>query len=196
MNTSNALNFVNVNPSDLTHAKRVKITKGAENVVETFVSKIDLSLTPELKNTLKTMILLNRTKGEKIKLTALKVTVKHLTKHFGLSENLVFMKAVKNIANSALVLEIMNSDLAGLLKEIIGNYGVVESNISKNYYAKVSYYTIIAEFLKGKLNKCETCGKWTPVRFCSNECVHYDDLSDLNDTSITEEELKQNHGIL
>lgn len=188
------LNFVNVNPSDLTHAKRVKITKGAEDSVETFISKTDLKLTPELKNTLKTMILLNRTKGEKIKLTALKVTVKHLAK-LGLPENFVFMKAVKNIANSALVLEVMNSDLAGLLKEIIGNYGVVESNISKNYYAKVSYYTIIAEFLKGKLNKCETCGKWTPVRFCSNECVHYDDLSDLKDTEISETEFEHNHGL-
>ena len=188
------LNFVNVNPSDLTHAKRVKITKGAEDTVETFISKTDLKLTPELKNTLKTMILLNRTKGEKIKLTSLKVTVKYLAK-LGLPENSVFMKAVKNIANSALVLEVMNSDLSDLLKEIIGNYGVVESNISKNYYAKVSYYTIIAEFLKGKLNKCETCGKWTPVRFCSNECVHYDDLSDLKDTEISETEFENNHGL-
>lgn len=189
------LNFVNVNPSDLTHAKRVKITKGAEDSVESFISKIDLKLTPELKNSLKTMILLNRTKGEKIKLTALKVTVKYLTKRFGLSENFVFMNVVKNIANSALVLEVMNSDLSDLLKEIIGNYGVVESNISKNYYAKVSYYTIIAEFLKGKLNKCETCGKWTPVRFCSNECVHYDDLSDLKDTEISETDFEHNHSL-
>ena len=52
----NTLNFVNVNPSDLTHAKRVKITKGAENSVESFISKIDLELTPELKNSLKKVL--------------------------------------------------------------------------------------------------------------------------------------------
>lgn len=178
--TKDTFDFVNVNPSDLTNAKRVKITKGAENIVETFVSNIDLNLTPEEKNTLKTMILLNRNKDEKIKLTALKVAIKYLSKHFDFKEGFVFMKVVKKSVNSALVLEVMNSDIAYILKEIIKIHKVVEDNISKNYYAKVSYYTIIAEFLKGKLHECETCGKWTPVRFCSNECVHFDDLSDLD----------------
>ena len=60
------LNFVNVNPSDLTNAKRVKITESAEKASETFVSKIDLELPDDIRNTLKTMILLNRNKGEKL----------------------------------------------------------------------------------------------------------------------------------
>ena len=80
------LNFVNVNPADLVNAKRVKITDGSEKAAETFVSKIDLKLTEDVRNTLKTMILLNRNKGEKFQMTALKVTVKYF------NENLDFDK--------------------------------------------------------------------------------------------------------
>ena len=189
------LNFVNVNPSDLSKAKRVKITKTAEKASETFVSKIDLKLPDDIRNTLKTMILLNRNKGEKLKMTALKVTVKYLNEKLGLDKCQVFMKAFKNNSNSSLVYEVLNSDIADILKDIIEDYNLTENNISENYFNKLSYYTIISNFLKGKLNRCATCGKWTPVTYCSPECVHYDDLSDLDMTKITEEEFKQNHSI-
>ena len=189
------LNFVNVNPSDLTNAKRVKITESAEKASETFVSKIDLELPDDIRNTLKTMILLNRNKGEKLKMTALKVTVKYLNEKLGLDKNQVFMKAFKNNCNSSLVYEVLNSDIADILKDIIEDYNLTENNISENYFNKLSYYTIISNFLKGKLNRCATCGKWTPVTYCSPECVHYDDLSDLDMTNISEEEFKENHSI-
>ena len=189
------LNFVNVNPVDLFNAKRVKITESAEKASETFVSKIDLELPDDIRNTLKTMILLSRTKGEKLKMTALKVTVKYLNEKLGLDKCQVFMSAFKNNGNSSLVYEVLNSDIADVLKDIIEDYNLTESNISENYFNKLSYYTIISNFLKGKLNKCATCGKWTPVTYCSPECVHYDDLSDLDMTSISEEEFKENHSI-
>ena len=189
------LNFVNVNPSDLSKAKRVKITKTAEKASETFVSKIDLKLPDDIRNTLKTMILLNRNKGEKLKMTALKVTVKYLNEKLGLDKCQVFMKAFKNNSNSSLVYEVLNSDIADILKDIIEDYNLTENNISENYFNKLSYYTIISNFLKGKLNRCATCGKWTPVTYCSPECVHYDDLSDLDMTKNSEEEFKENHSI-
>ena len=189
------LNFVNVNPADLFNAKRVKITDGSEKASETFVSKIDLKLTEDIRNTLKTMILLNRNKGEKLKMTALKVTVKYLNEKLGLDKCQVFMSAFKNNGNSSLVYEVLNSDIADILKDIIEDYNLTENNISENYFSKLSYYTIISNFLKGKLNRCATCGKWTPVTYCSPECVHYDDLSDLDMTNITEEEFKENHSI-
>ena len=189
------LNFVNVNPSDLSNAKRVKITTGAEKAVESIVSNIDLDISNDLLNTLKTMILLNRNKSEKIKLTALKVALKFLTKKTDLDERTIFMKMIKNIVNSSLVYETLNSDIGYILKDIIKDYSVIEENISENYFEKVSYYTIISEFLKGKLHECKTCGKWTPVTFCSPECAHYDDLSDLDMSSISEEEFKENHCI-
>lgn len=189
------LNFVNVNPADLFNAKRVKITDSAEKASETFVSKIDLELPDDIRNTLKTMILLNRNKGEKLKMTALKVTVKYLNEKLGLDKNQVFMSAFKNNCNSSLVYEVLNSDIADILKDIIEDYNLTESNISENYFNKLSYYTIISNFLKGKLNRCATCGKWTPVTYCSPECVHYDDLSDLDMTNISEEEFKENHSI-
>ena len=189
------LNFVNVNPADLFNAKRVKITDSAEKASETFVSKIDLELPDDIRNTLKTMILFNRNKGEKLKMTALKVTVKYLNEKLGLDKNQVFMSAFKNNCNSSLVYEVLNSDIADILKDIIADYNLTESNISENYFNKLSYYTIISNFLKGKLNRCATCGKWTPVTYCSPECVHYDDLSDLDMTNITEEEFKENHSI-
>lgn len=190
------LNFVNVNPSDLSNAKRVKITASAEKTVEKIISNSDLNLSSETRNTLKMMILLNRNKNEKIKLTALRVSLKFLTKKTDLDERTIFMKMIKNIVNSSLVYEILNSDIGYILKDIIKDYSVIKENISVNYFEKISYYTILSEFLKGKLHECKTCGKWTPVTYCSVECVHYDDLSDLDDTSITEEELKQNHSIL
>ena len=189
------LNFVNVNPADLFNAKRVKITDSSEKAVETFVSKIDLELPEDIRNTLKTMILLSRTKGEKLKMTALKVTVKYLNEKLGLDKCQVFMKAFKDNGNSSLVYEVLNSDIADILKDIIEDYNLTESNISENYFNKLSYYTIISNFLKGKLNRCATCGKWTPVTYCSPECVHYDDLSDLDMTSISEEDFKENHSI-
>ena len=189
------LNFVNVNPADLFNAKRVKITESAEKATETFVSKIDLKLPEDIRNTLKTMILLSRTKGHKLKMTALKVTVKYLNEKLGLDKCQVFMSAFKNNGNSSLVYEVLNSDIADILKDIIEDYNLTENNISENYFNKLSYYTIISNFLKGKLNKCATCGKWTPVTYCSPECVHYDDLSDLDMTNITEEEFKENHSI-
>lgn len=191
----NTLNFVNVNPADLFNAKRVKITESAEKASETFVSKIDLELPDDIRNTLKTMILLNRNKGEKLKMTALKVTVKYLNEKLGLDKNQVFMSAFKNNCNSSLVYEVLNSDIADILKDIIEDYNLTENNISENYFNKLSYYTIISNFLKGKLNRCATCGKWTPVTYCSPECVHYDDLSDLDMTHISEEEFKENHSI-
>ena len=189
------LNFVNVNPVDLFNAKRVKITDSSEKATETFVSKIDLKLPEDIRNTLKTMILLNRTKGEKLKMTALKVTVKYLNEKLGLDKCQVFMSAFKNNGNSSLVYEVLNSDIADILKDIIEDYNLTESNISENYFNKLSYYTIISNFLKGKLNRCATCGKWTPVTYCSPECVHYDDLSDLDMTHISEEDFKENHSI-
>lgn len=189
------LNFVNVNPADLFNAKRVKITESAEKASETFVSKIDLELPDDIRNTLKTMILLNRNKGEKLKMSALKVTVKYLNEKLGLDKCQVFMSAFKNNGNSSLVYEVLNSDIADILKDIIEDYNLTENNISENYFNKLSYYTIISNFLKGKLNRCATCGKWTPVTYCSPECVHYDDLSDLDMTHISEEEFKENHSI-
>ena len=189
------LNFVNVNPVDLFNAKRVKITDSSEKATETFVSKIDLKLPEDIRNTLKTMILLNRTKGEKLKMTALKVTVKYLNEKLGLDKCQVFMSAFKNNGNSSLVYEVLNSDIADILKDIIEDYNLTENNISENYFNKLSYYTIISNFLKGKLNRCATCGKWTPVTYCSPECVHYDDLSDLDMTHISEEDFKENHSI-
>lgn len=189
------LNFVNVNPSDLSKAKRVKITASAEKAVEKIISNSDLNLSSETRNTLKMMILLSRNKNEKIKLTALRVAVKFLSK-LGYSKSEIFMKISKKNCNSSVVFDVLQSDIADVLNGIINEYSVVKDNISVNYFKNVSYYTILAEFLKGKLHKCKTCGKWTPVTYCSVECVHYDDLSDLNDTSITEEEFKKNHGIL
>ena len=189
------LNFVNVNPSDLSNAKRVKITESAEKTVEKIISNSDLNLSSETRNTLKMMILLNRNKNEKIKLTALRVAVKFLSK-LGYSKSEIFMKISKKNCNSSVVFDVLQSDIADVLNGIINEYSVVKENISVNYFKNVSYYTILAEFLKGKLHKCKTCGKWTPVTYCSVECVHYDDLSDLNDTSISEEEFKQNHSIL
>ena len=189
------LNFVNVNPSVLSKAKRVKITASAEKTVEKIISNSDLNLSSETRNTLKMMILLSRNKNEKIKLTALRVAVKFLSK-LGYSKSEIFMKISKKNCNSSVVFDVLQSDIADVLNGIINEYSVVKDNISVNYLEKISYYTILAEFLKGKLHQCKTCGKWTPVTYCSVECVHYDDLSDLNDTSITEEELKQNHGSL
>ena len=191
----NTLNFVNVNPSVLSKAKRVKITASAEKAVEKIISNSDLNLSSETRNTLKMMILLSRNKNEKIKLTALRVAVKFLYK-LGYSKSEIFMKIFKKNGNSSLVFDVLHSEIADVLNGIINKYSVVKDNISVNYFEKVSYYTILAEFLKGKLQTCKTCGKWTPVTYCSVECVHYDDLSDLDNTSITEEELKQNHGIL
>ena len=190
----NTLNFVNVNPSVLSKAKRVKITASAEKAVEKIISNSDLNLSSETRNTLKMMILLSRNKNEKIKLTALRVAVKFLSK-LGYSKSEILMKICKKNCNSSLVFDVLQSDIADVLNGIINEYSVVKDNISVNYLEKISYYTILAEFLKGKLHQCKTCGKWTPVTYCSVECVHYDDLSDLNDTSITEEELKQNHSI-
>ena len=189
------LNFVNVNPSDLSKAKRVKITASAEKTVEKIISNSDLNVSSEIRNTLKMMILLNRNKNEKIKLTALRVAVKFLSK-LGYSKSEIFMKIFKKNGNSSLVFDVLHSEIADVLNGIINEYSVVKDNISVNYYEKISYYTILSEFLKGKLHTCKTCGKWTPVTYCSVECVHYDDLSDLDDTLITEEELKQNHNIL
>ena len=191
----NTLNYVNVNPSVLSKAKRVKITASAEKAVEKIILNSDLNLSSETRNTLKMMILLSRNKNEKIKLTALRVAVKFLSK-LGYSKSEILMKICKKNCNSSLVFDVLQSDIADVLNGIINEYSVVKDNISVNYLEKISYYTILAEFLKGKLHQCKTCGKWTPVTYCSVECVHYDDLSDLNDTSITEEELKQNHGIL
>ena len=95
-----------------------------------------------------------------------------------------------------MVFDALHSDIADVLNGIINEYSVVKGNISENYFKNVSYYSILATFFKGRLHRCKTCGKWTPVTYCSVECVHYDDLSDLDNTSITEEEFKQNHGIL
>ena len=190
----NTLNFVNVNPSVLSKAKRVKITAPVEKAVEKIILNSDLNLSSETRNTLKMMILLSRNKNEKIKLTALRVAVKFLSK-LGYSKSEILMKICKKNCNSSLVFDVLQSDIADVLNGIINEYSVVKDNISVNYLEKISYYTILAEFLKGKLHQCKTCGKWTPVTYCSVECVHYDDLSDLNDTSIAEEELKQNHGI-
>lgn len=189
------LNFVNVNPSDLSKAKRVKITASAEKAVEKIISNSDLNLSSETRNTLKIMILLNRNKNEKIKLTALRVAVKFLSK-LGYSKSEILMKISKKNCNSSLVFDVLQSGIADVLNGIINEYSVVKGNISVNYFKNVSYYTILATFLKGKLHRCKTCGKWTPETYCSVECVHYDDLSDLNDTSITEEEFKHNHDIL
>ena len=191
----NTLNFVNVNPSVLSKAKRVKITASAEKAVEKIISNSDLNLSSETRNTLKMMILLSRNKNEKIKLTALRVAVKFLSK-LGYSKSEILMKICKKNCNSSLVFDVLQSDIADVLNGIINEYSVVKDNISVNYLEKISYYTILAEFLKGKLHQCKTCGKWTPVTYCSVECVHYDDLSDLNDTSITEEDFKHNHNIL
>ena len=74
------LNFVNVNPLVLSKAKRVKITAPVEKTVERIISNADLNLSSETRNTLKIMILLNRNKNEKIKVTALRVAVKFLSK--------------------------------------------------------------------------------------------------------------------
>lgn len=121
----NTLNFVNVNPKDLFNAKRVKITTGAEKAVESIVSNIDLDISDDLLKTLKTMILLNRNKNEKIKLTALKVALKFLTKKTDLDERTIFMKMIKNIVNSSLVYETLNSDIGYILKDIIKDYNVI-----------------------------------------------------------------------
>ena len=188
------LNFVNVNPADLFNAKRVKITESVEKAVEKIISNSDLNLSSETRNTLKMMILLSRNKNEKIKLTALRVAVKFLSK-LGYSKSEILMKISKKNCNSSLVFDVLQSDIADVLNGIINEYSVVKDNISVNYLEKVSYYTILAEFLKGKLNRCATCGKWTPVTYCSPECVHYDDLSDLDTTNISEEEFKENHSI-
>ena len=190
----NTLNFVNVNPSVLSKAKRVKITAPVEKAVEKIILNSDLNLSSETRNTLKMMILLSRNKNEKIKLTALRVAVKFLSK-LGYSKSEILMKICKKNCNSSLVFDVLQSDIADVLNGIINEYSVVKDNISVNYLEKVSYYTILAEFLKGKLNRCATCGKWTPVTYCSPECVHYDDLSDLEMTNISEEEFKENHSI-
>lgn len=189
------LNFVNVNPSVLSKGKRVKITPSAEKAVEKIISNSDLNLSSETRNTLKMMILLSRNKNEKIKLTALRVAVKFLSK-LGYSKSEILMKICKKNCNSSVVFDVLHSDIADVLNGIINEYSVVKDNISVNYFKAVSYYTILASFLKGQLHRCKTCGKWTLVTYCSPECVHYDDLSDLDNTSITEEEFKQNHGIL
>ena len=189
------LNFVNVNPSDLSKAKRVKITAPVEKTVERIISNADLNLSSETRNTLKMMILLNRNKNEKIKVTALRVAVKFLSK-LGYSKSEILMKFLKKNGNSSVVFDALHSDIADVLNGIINEYAVVKDNISVNYFKNVSYYSILATFFKGRLNRCKTCGKWTPVTYCSVECVHYDDLSDLDNTSITEEEFKKNHGIL
>ena len=189
------LNFVNVNPLVLSKAKRVKITVPVEKTVERIISNSDLNLSSETRNTLKMMILLNRNKNEKIKLTALRVAVKFLSK-LGYSKSEIFMKICKKNCNSSVVFDVLQSDIADVLNGIINEYSVVKDNISVNYFKNVSYYSILATFFKGRLHRCKTCGKWTPVTYCSVECVHYDDLSDLDNTVITEEEFKQNHGIL
>ena len=189
------LNFVNVNPLVLSKAKRVKITVPVEKTVERIISNSDLNLSSETRNTLKMMILLNRNKNEKIKLTALRVAVKFLSK-LGYSKSEIFMKICKKNCNSSVVFDVLQSDIADVLNGIINEYSVVKGNISENYFKNVSYYSILATFFKGRLHRCKTCGKWTPVTYCSVECVHYDDLSDLDNTVITEEEFKQNHGIL
>ena len=189
------LNFVNVNPLVLSKAKRVKITAPVEKTVEKIISNANLNLSSETRNTLKMMILLSRNKNEKIKVTALRVAVKFLSK-LGYSKSEILMKFLKKNGNSSVVFDALHSDIADVLNGIINEYAVVKDNISVNYFKNVSYYSILATFFKGRLNRCKTCGKWTPVTYCSVECVHYDDLSDLDNTSITEEEFKKNHDIL
>lgn len=56
------------------------------------------------------------------------------------------------------------------INKVIDDYNVKKDNISEKHFNSVGYYTILTQFLKGKMDKCPVCGKYTLNTYCSIAC--------------------------
>lgn len=56
------------------------------------------------------------------------------------------------------------------IEQIVEDNNVKKENISEKHFNSVGYQTILTQFLKGKLNKCQICGKYTLNTYCSIAC--------------------------
>lgn len=57
-----------------------------------------------------------------------------------------------------------------ILEKIFKDNNVNKDNISESHFNSVGYYTILTQFLKGKLHPCKVCGKYTLNTYCSIKC--------------------------
>lgn len=189
MNTFNE--SVLVNPSNLANAKRVRITQSNINAIAKFIANCDITLKESDKNILAQMILLNKNKKEKLKTTAIRITMKFLVdKHIvDTKKDALFISFKKN-GNVAVLIDLLNSTEKDFINDVFKNAALVPENISKAFIKQVNMWAIKSLFLKGLMHPCERCGKYTPLRYCSVQCVHYDDLSDIKlDASISVDEM-------
>ena len=188
MNTFNE--SVLVNPSDLANAKRVRITSSNRNVIEKFINNLDITLKESDKNTLAQMILLNKSKKEKLKTTGIRIAMKFLVdRHIvDTKEKALFITFKKN-GNVAVLVDLLNSPEKDFVNSVFKNANFVPENISQSFVEHVNMWAIKSLFLKGAMHPCARCGKYTLLKYCSVQCVHYDDLSDIQDTSISVNDL-------
>lgn len=192
MNTFNE--SVLVNPSDLTNTKRVRITTSNRNVIEKFINNLDITLKESDKNTLTQMILLNKSKKEKLKTTGIRIAMKFLVdRHIvDTKEKALFITFKKN-GNVAVLVDLLNSPEKDFVNCVFKNANFVPENISQSFVEHVNMWAIKSLFLKGAMHPCARCGKYTLLKYCSVQCVHYDDLSDIQDTSISVNDLLKNN---
>ena len=184
MNTFNE--SVLVNPSDLFNSKRVRITQSHRNTIAKFIDNFDITLKESDKNTLAEMILLNKSKKEKLKTTGIRIAMKFLVdRHIvDTKEKALFVSYKKN-GNVAVLIDLLNSPEKDFINDVFKNADFVPENISQSFVEHVNIWAIKSLFLKGAMHPCARCGKYTLLKYCSVQCVHYDDLSDLKlDTSI------------
>lgn len=77
----------------------------------------------------------------------------------------------RRYGNTSLLQKFMHCEkYRDVFQELINDNQLTEDNISEKYFNSVSYYTILVHFLKGRLNKCVVCGKWTLNTCCSIAC--------------------------
>ena len=178
MNTFNE--SVLVNPSNLANAKRVRITQSNRNTIDKFIDNFDITLKESDKNTLAQMILLNKSKNEKLKTTGIRIAMKFLVdRHIvDTKEKALFISFKKN-GNVAVLVDLMNSPEKDFINNVFKNANFVPENISQSFVEHVNMWAIKSLFLKGAMHPCARCGKYTLLKYCSVQCVHYDDLSDL-----------------
>lgn len=194
MNTFNE--SVLVNPSDLSKSKRVRITQSQRNTVAKFIDNFDITLKESDKNTLAQMILLNKSKKEKLKTTGIRIAMKFLVdRHIvDTKEKALFVSFKKN-GNVAVLVDLLNSPEKDFINDIFKNANFVPENISQSFAQQVNKWALKALFLKGAMHPCARCGKYTilKLKYCSVQCVHYDDLSDLKlDTSVDVNDILDN----
>lgn len=193
MNTFNE--SVLVNPSDLANTKRVKITQANRNAIAKFIDNLDITLKESDKNILAQMILLNKNKKEKLKTTGIRIAMKFLVdRHIvDTKEKALFITFKKN-GNVAVLVDLLNSPEKDFVNCVFKNANFVPENISQSFVEHVNMWAIKSLFLKGAMHPCARCGKYTLLKYCSVQCVHYDDLSDIPlDTPIFVNELSQNN---